>query len=172
MDYKNNQLFVRMMTSKNGGNTVNKEFHEIINELKILKSYESSTINKMRTEFINLNNYISHFHKNNSNIKNMCCYCLEKNEDIIHFVLKCPRFERQRKKLFKNLRQISIKFKNKANISINDILFPHMWQIQPNTKDPWYKEKLYNNTLIRIKILRELVQFTKETKRFKGEFGE
>ena len=49
------------------------------------------------------------------------------------------------------------------------MLFPHIWQEDPINTDPKYKEIKEKNLEREVEILKCVVQFVKETKRFKKE---
>ena len=174
--FYNEFLFLRMMRYGKNGNDFNSNCYKyLINEIKYLNAEETSIINKLRTENINLNNFIYFYFKNNnkSNHNNGNCNGLcSTNETVSHFLLECLKFKKQRNILFKKLRKINIKFKFRNNIKSIDILFPHIWQAHPNIDDEDYKIKNYKNLLIRVQILKEVCNFVKSTERFNGDYGE
>ena len=76
-----------------------------------------------------------------------------------------------RKKLRKELRKITIFFKYEINFKAKNILFPHSWQTKPRRKDKNYKDIINKNLETRVKILKQVVKFVNETKRFKTDIG-
>ena len=66
----------------------------------------------------------------------------------------------------KKLRKIDIFFKYEENFTAVNILYPHIWQIKPKKKDENYKEILEKNTRKRISILKAVIKFTIDTRRF------
>ena len=73
--------------------------------------------------------------------------------------------------MLKELRKITIFFKYDINFTAKNILFPHTWQLKPHRNDENYKEKLVNNLNKRVRILKTVVKFVDETKRFKNDIG-
>ena len=70
------------------------------------------------------------------------------------------------------LKRIDIFFKNRSHFTSKNLLFPHSWQVRPYRKDPNYKCKLNAQLLRRVRILREVINFVRMTRRFKREqFG-
>ena len=171
-------IFIQMMKYGNNGDEISMDGYKFMNhEFKYLNQKEVSLINKLRTEHINLNNYIYYYHEKNNKEKkevtNGKCINCKCNETISHYILECNMFDQQRKILFKKLRKIDIKFKNRNNVSIIEILFPHIWQINyTKDLDSDYKLKNDRNTRIRIEILKAIIEFVRKTERFNGEYGE
>ena len=179
--------YIKMLKYQCNGNEFNFRSNKyLIDEYKFLNSKEISIINKLRTEHVNLNNYIYFFHEksnkkqnNNNNNNNdnkiktngLCNIC-KCNENVTHFMLKCKVYNQQRKILFKNLRKINKKFREIGKCDILDVLFPHIWQSQPMRDDEYYKQKWYENIQVRVNILKAIVNYVKRTQRFNGEFGE
>ena len=177
--FKGESIYLRMRKYGCNNNEWNENNHkEFYNEYKFLNQKEVSIINKIRTEYINLNNYVYYYHeKNKKEIKDgktmgKCKHC-KCNENISHYILDCKLYENQRKKLFKKLRNIDIKFKNQNKITILDLLFPHLWQIKyAKEYDENYKEKNNKNIRVRVEIFKQIVKYTETTRRFNGQYGE
>ena len=70
-----------------------------------------------------------------------CSYCkkLEILETVRHYLIDCPKYERQRNKMRQELIEIDISFKNEKNFNARRLLFPHWYQ-----KNPGKIEKLYD----------------------------
>ena len=71
-----------------------------------------------------------------------------------------------RKRLRKELRKIDVFFKYEENFTAVNILFPHIWQIKPKKKEMNYQEMIEKNTRKRISILKAVIKFTMDTRRF------
>ena len=149
----------------------------IKNELKYLKKHECEIIMKLRTEYINLNNYLFYIGKHNDGTCDGC----DTIESVSHFLIDCPgytdeiqmsynrnnrNYDGYRKNLRKKLRKIDVFFKQSENFNAVNILFPHTWQLKPRKKDENYNEILEKNTKKRISILKAVVKFTIDTRRF------
>ena len=147
------------------------------NELKYLKPFEAGIICKLRTEHINLNSYKS-FRFGDTN--GLCRYC-NVYESVEHFLIDCPGqsnilslalnwmdcdYNICRNKLKSRLKRIDIFFKNKSHFTVSNLLFPHSWQKRPYRSDPNYKIKCDAQLLRRVRILQEVINFVKLTKRF------
>ena len=77
-----------------------------------------------------------------------------------------------RAKFRKELRKISIFFKEEKNFNILNILFPQIWQREPKKTNPHYRDIKEKNIDREIQILKCVVRFVQNTKRFKKEkFG-
>ena len=158
--------FIKMMEYNE--NDFNKNSKHFIDEFKYLKESELSIINKLRTEYINLNDYKCKFFKYKTNTCEKCkCNCIE---TVNHYLLDCIAYNKFRKKLKRNLKKINIRFKYENNHTVIDWLFPHIWQSNINRAK--FYETYYKNIEIRMKILRLICTFVNETERFKGEYGE
>ena len=132
---------------------------------------------KLRTEYINLNNYLHYIGKHSDGTCDGC----EEIENVSHFLTECPGFTDEiqmsynrnnrnyvgyRKNLRKRLRKIDIFFKYEENFTAVNMLYPHIWQTKPKRKDENYKEILEKNTRKRISILKAVIKFVIETRRF------
>ena len=147
------------------------------NSTKFLKQYEIEIINKLRTEHINLNHYKK---KRFKDTDGKCQYCGVK-ETVNHFLLDCPgsnienhntydiNYNIQRRKLKSELKKISIFFKYEQNFNCENLLFPYVWLVDPNKKDPNYQEIKNRNQYRITNVLKAVVKFVKNTKRFKKE---
>ena len=165
----------------NGTNNIRNKTKILKNENKFLNRYESEIINKLRTEYINLNEYKSfRFGDTDGN----CTYC-GVPETVQHYLMDCcgninsinnnihgnndMNYNICRKTLRKRLRKISCYMKNDVNFTVDNILFPNIWQLDPMKTDPHYKRKKQNNMKRVISILKSVVKYVLETKRFKYE---
>ena len=75
-----------------------------------------------------------------------------------------------RNKLNKELRKISVFYKNPNHFTSENILFPHIWQrklTKKNKNDKWDRDRIY----YRSQILKAVTKFVYETKRFNDDFG-
>ena len=75
----------------------------------------------------------------------------------------------QQDKFRKELRKIAIFFKQEKNFNVINILFPHVWQANPKKTNPDYHEIKEKNRKREIDILKCVVRFVQNTKRFKKE---
>ena len=180
--YTGNMIFHKYIVSHcNGSYSVRNKSKILKNENKYLKRYESEIINKLRTEYINLNEYkLFRFNENDGN----CKYC-NVPETVQHFLIDCSgntnnrnnnkhkdsdmNFNMCRKILRKSARKISCYMKNEANFNVVNLLFPNIWQLDPSKTDPHYKRKIQNNMNRSILILKAVVKYVLETKRFVNE---
>ena len=173
--WNNDFNFIKMIP-KNDENTFcafKSQSKYFLEEFKFLTGEESMFINQLRTEHIFLSDYACNFfpklYKHHG-------YCLECNnnhiESVKHYLLKCNKFEIQRNKLRKALRQINKRFREEIHFNITEILFPHTWQYKPNRDDHNINLILKQNLGVRIAILREVIKYVKLTKRFKDEPNE
>ena len=120
---------------KNKSNHMNKE-------LNYLNQKECEIIMKLRTEFINLNHYLHHI---NYHPDGLCDHC-GVDETVSHFLIDCIGFRDSvclnlhqdntdftiaRKRLRYRLKKIAVFFRNPANFTVKNILFPHFWQLNP-----------------------------------------
>ena len=113
------------------------------------------------TEHIELNSYL--FEKkmkcpitNAIPISKKFTYC-DEIESVQHYPLRCKKYGKQRKILFKKLIKINHKFKYKKYQSIKFILFPY---------------KIHNNIEQKqIQIWNEILSYIKATKRFNNLYG-
>ena len=155
-------------------------FRILKKKLKYLKQFETEIISKLRCEYINLNGY-KYFIFDETNGK--CIYC-NVEETVNHFLIECKGNENEyvnnnnelemdyniiRTKFRKALRNISIFFKEEKNFTSINILFPQIWQNEPRKTNPDYKEILKKNNEREVEILKCVVRFVQDTKRFKKE---
>ena len=142
--------------------------------------FETKIISKLRCEYINLNGY-KYFTFDETNGK--CIYC-DVEETVDHFLINCKGNDNEyvtynnelemdynivRSKLRKELRNVSIFFKEEKNFTSLNILFPQIWQKNPNKTNPEYKEIKKKNMEREVEILKCVVRFVQNTKRFKKE---
>ena len=139
-----------------------------VKEMFELTTEEAEVIGKLRTERCNLNNYTHHYHKTYTNECTNGCNCIE---NVTHYLLHCKKYNKERRKLFKELKEISTYYDDNNNLNSIDILFPDNWQDPIDPNDGQIKYKMNLNLLDRVAILRAVVVYVRETKRFEGEFG-
>ena len=138
-----------------------------------MKPIECEIINKLRTEYINLNNY-KKFYFNESNGTCNNCKC---KESVKHYLLDCEgnnniNYKYIRFKLWKDLRKLHSKFRYENNRTVENLLFPHIWILDPRKDCNEYWFKLQYNEQLRVKILKRICLFVLESKRFeKEEYG-
>ena len=182
--YCGDMIMQKFMVTYDGNKyNVRNRNKKMRNQLKYLKQFESEIINKLRSEYINLNGY-KNFKFNETNGK--CIYC-NVEETVEHFLIKCKGSKSEyanfhndfemdydiiRAKFRKTLKTISIFFKEEKNFNITNILFPQCWQNQPKKTNPEYHDIKEKNLAREVKILKCVVRFVQDTKRFKKEkFG-
>ena len=71
--------------------------------------------------------------------------------------------------LIGRLKRISVFFKYRINFTVQNLLFPHSWQLKPyrdGLSKSEYRKKINSQTFRRIGIFKEIVNFVKSTKRF------
>ena len=134
-------LFVKAMFDENGnvrniGNKLKAELYGLENE-------ECEIINKLRTEYINLNNFKYYFFKETAGT---CFHCPHEIDSVSHLLLDCTMNESKfypiskiRYKFLKDLRKLHMHFKNLRNFNAMDILFPHTWLLNPYANDRKFK---------------------------------
>ena len=183
--YKGNMIFHRMVIDPNGNIRYNS--NEMKNELRYLKPYEASIITKLRTECINLNDYkYFRFKDENRGELNMCRYC-NVPETVEHYLIDCAgqtdqmalrynpmdtNYNASRNILKARLRRIDSFFRNRSNFNVQNLLFPHTWQVKPSRDDQYYKNKMNRRLNRRIFIFKEIIEYVHRTMRFRRErFG-
>ena len=113
-----------------------------------------------------------------------CRFC-KVPETVNHYLMDCPgvtnpmhiklnrknaNFDNHRWKLQKELRKISVFFKNGLNFSVQNILFPHIWQRRIHGRKRstnWNRDGVY----FRSQILKAVAKFVINTKRFNDDYG-
>ena len=178
--YRGNGILIKSIVSfeydvKNRVNSMKKE-------LEYFNQKECEILMKLRTEYINLNQYL---HYINYHPDGECDHC-SVQETVSHFLIDCVGFRDSphldlhkdnidftiaRKHLRNSLRKIAIFFKHEINFTAKNILFPHVWQQNPRYGDKNYKQVMDKNLKKRIAILKAVIVFVFETKRFKNNFG-
>ena len=128
-----------------------------------------------------MNHYLHYINRHSNGLCDHCGI----DETVNHFLIDCPGFADSpfkdlhknnmdfnifRNQLKKRLKKQSIFFKNPRNFTSINLLFPHLWQLQPNQDNPNYKEILNQNIQRRVEILRLVVRFVRDTKRFNNQF--
>ena len=183
--YIGNMIMQRYMVFQNNYQyKVRKFSNNLRNQLKHLSQFEAEVINKLRTECINLNGYKQFkYDETNGN----CIYCgINSNveETVEHYILDCPgsknefvnyhnkcevNYNQIRMQMRKELTKAAIFFKEEKNINILNLLFPNIWQQDPRKTNPKYHQILKRNKIREIEVLRCVVRFVKNSKRFQKE---
>ena len=179
--YIGGMIMQRYMVHSDGTQLKIRKFDKSLrNQLKYLSKFESEIINKLRTECINLNGY-KEYKYGETNEK--CIYC-DVEETVEHFLLDCKGNKNKfviyhneyeldydiiRNNFRKNLVKQARFFKQECNFNIINILFPNVWQQDPIKTNPKYHEIKKRNDRREVEILKCVVQFVKDTKRFKKE---
>ena len=163
-------LFMKAMFDEN--DCVRKVRNIFKAEIMGLNRKECEVINKLQTEYINLNNFKYYFFKETTS----GCYACNCNETVSHLLFDCiihcnakKRVLKLRNEFFAKLRKIHMHFKYRQNFNAIDILFPHTWISKPYSKDPDYKSKCKKNAKLRIKIIKCVVKFVIDLGRFNNE---
>ena len=78
-------------------------------------------------------------------------------------------YDQIRMEMKKELSKIAIFFKEEKNMNILNLLFPHIWQQDPKKTNPKYQQILERNKIREIEVLRCVVRFVKNSKRFQKE---
>ena len=76
-----------------------------------------------------------------------------------------------RNQMKKELRKIAYFFKNGSHFTIQNILFPHVWQRKLNNKNKKNSNWNRYGTYFRVQILKSIVKFVLNTKRFSDDYG-
>ena len=74
--------------------------------------------------------------------------------------------------LIGRLKRIAVFFKYPINITAQNLLFHHCWQLKPykdGISKSEFRKKLNNQTRRRINIFKEIVNYVKMTRRFEFE---
>ena len=172
--HNSEKLFAQSIINRFNNKLINNN-NKMKNELKYLSAIEAETINKLRTEYINLNNFEKKFFKKCDGLCNICGI----NDTVSHFLLECKinnnennKINELRHAMINKLKKIDIFYKNDFNINSINLLFPHTWQQDPTRDDKEWKIKMEINTAKRVKILKIIVNFVLKTERFKDlEYG-
>ena len=173
-NFTGNGEFFNMFPQNRYGDTIYiKQSEYLIDEYKYLKADEASTINKLRTEHINLQNYKNYFFEkldyNNNICKNCSRACFE---TVKHYLCDCPKYINERNRMYRELRKINQIYKKPIYRNTSSIIFPHTWQNELDSMDIDYKQKKITNTKARVDILKIVKKYVDETKRFNGDYGE
>ena len=101
-----------------------------------------------------------------------CKYCKNIPETVDYFLIKCPGvtdemhqklnknnvdYNKRRLIVRKRLRKIAVFFKNEFNFTVQNILFPHIWQRRIHgckNSNNWTRNGLY----LRVQILKAVVK--------------
>ena len=115
----------------------------------------------------------------------MCDHC-KVAETISHFLIDCVGYKESvelslhkdnidftipRCKMRKKLRKIAMFFKYEQNFNVKNILFPHLWMVEQKKGDNNSVRIKRKNLEKRVAILKAIITFVNETKRFKHNFG-
>ena len=179
--YTGSMIMQRYMVQFNGANYNVRKFDKTLrNQIKFLSKFESEIINKLRTECINLNGYKKYKY---GETNGKCIYC-GTEETVEHFLLYCKgsknkfvNYHNENEVNYNivrsDFRQQLIKqakfFEHEINFNIINILFPNVWQQDPINTNPKYHEIKERNQKREVAILKEVVKFVINTKRFKKE---
>ena len=119
-------------------------------------------ITQLRTQHVLLNEYKFKYKMAETDI---CPNC-DKKESVQHFMMECPEYDIPRNKLFNRIHK---NYPNKLDdIQLHHILFPDIPTRCTNNK--FEQEKyLADRRNYRLDILKQLIQYIKETQRFKKE---
>ena len=158
---------------------VNNRSNEMKKELEHLTKRECSIIMKLRSEYINLNHYLHHI---NYHPDGMCDHC-NVSETVPHFLMDCYGYKKSvelslhtdnvdftisRCRMRKKLKKIAIFFKYEQNFNVMNILFPHLWLKDSNKNEKNCMKIKKKNLEKRVAILKAVITFVDETKRFKN----
>ena len=175
--YIGDGIFIRSIV--NFDYKINNRTNEMKKELEFLTKRECSIIMKLRSEYVNLNHYLHHI---NYHADGMCDHC-NVAETVTHFLMDCYGYKKSvelslhkdnvdftipRCKMRKKLKRIAIFFKYEQNFNVNNILFPHTWLKDPNKNEENWYEIRKKNLEKRVEILKTVITFVDETKRFKN----
>jgi hypothetical protein len=154
-------------------------------ELERLSIREAEILNKLRTEYINLNHY-KYFRFNNEYENGNCIYC-NVRETVSHYLIDCSgelnemalkfnplavNYNKERLKLQKQLQKLIIFFRYPENFTSENLLFPHIWIPQPQRKQKNWMELYEKNMNIKINIFKLIATYVRNTKRFeRDKFG-
>ena len=112
-----------------------------------------------------------------------CIYC-NVEETVEHFILNCSgnksdyavyhnenemNYNEIRLKFRKELNKIAIFFKEEKNFNVINLLFPNIWQNDPEKTNPNYYEIKEKNVKREVDVLKCVVRFVQHTRRFKKE---
>ena len=162
-------------------NAMVNQNNNVKKELDFMTQRECEIITKLRTEHSNSNHYL--FTMSIVNDFN-CKWCKGPNilvpETVDHFLLECGgcqsnmiqslhknniTYDNHRNVPKKQLKKIIPFFKYPNNFTVQNILFPHIWQRRmngSNKSNNWNRDGTY----YRVKILKAVVRFVNNTKSF------
>jgi len=129
-------------------------------ESRYLKPDQMKIITQLRTGTIGLNSFGFNVNYLFQDISSPNCDHCGIPETIVHFLLKCHKYQNLRIKMLDSIYKIHPFYKNPENLTIIQLLFPHIHQqiCHINPKKAVIK---------RVKIIDAICNFVKETKRFK-----
>jgi hypothetical protein len=155
--FENNNNYDRIW--KNIENNNNKIF---IIDKKQLTYNETAILCRLRSEHIEINEYLFRFNQYNSDKCELCNNnCIE---NIYHFLLECPYYNALRNVLFEELKEKSIIFNGNPDTNMN--YFDIMAYLYPHT----LQKELYSSISIneRIYIYKCIYKYVIKSKRFEN----
>ena len=167
-------------------NNVCNIYKDTKKELEYLSQRECEIITKFRTEHINLNHYLYTMGiVNDYNCKWRVKPQIIAPETVYHFLLDCGGCQNDmlkslhknnvpcnifRNKLKRELKKITPFFKCPSKFAVQNILFHHIRQRRingTNRNQNWDRDGTY----YRVQILKAVVKFVNNTKRFNNVYG-
>ena len=142
----NSKLMVKLRKTKH-----------IMKELLHLSKSESAILTRLRTEHISLNHYKNVVRTKSLHSTTSKCDCGHEKETVTHYLLHCKQFKKERIEMWDNICLIDEFFKKKCNRNINNLLFYFKKQ---------EKAHLRSKIDIRVSIIKEILKFIINTKRF------
>ena len=176
--YINEQLFMKAMYRMDDEKILNKNGKYLFEEMKYLNALQAEVIMKLRTESAHLNYFLAKQYQL-PDTDGTCLNC-GTNETVSHYLIDCEKYKKQREALkfrllLKNEKLWPIEFfRETKNWTAVNLLFPHFWQVRPNPKSTakfLYDQKVEELLDERLRILRAVALFVRETKRFDSDIG-
>ena len=176
--YVNEQLFIKAMFRIDDSKVLNKNGKYLFEEIRYLNALQAEIIMKLRTESAHLNYFLAKQYKLPDT--NGTCLMCGTNETVTHYLIDCQKYQKQRdalkfRLLLKDKKHWPIEhFKHTKNWTAIDLLFPHFWQVRPKPDSMakfLYERKIKTLLNERLRILRAVVLFVRETKRFDSDIG-
>ena len=176
--YVNEQLFMKAMFKMDDDKVLNQNGKYLFQEIRHLNALEAEIIMKLRTESAHLNYFLDKQYKLPDT--NGTCLNCGTIETVSHYLIDCEKYQKQRDKLKYRLLLKAKKiwpieyFREAKNWTAINLLFPHYWQAKPNPKSMpkfLYEEKIDELLKDRLRILRAVALYVRETKRFESDIG-
>ncbi|MCP4988761.1 MAG: hypothetical protein GY928_22740, partial [Colwellia sp.] len=148
----------RLMMAKNP--KLSKKIYKLI---KYMNCSQMGVIMRLMTGHIELNEYCFHIGIKDSDdeVPNRpeCEQCsTNENEDVEHFILRCPKYDLARMRLINDLDDIWDGFENGTNVDLGSILFPYTIKMDDTNRDM----ELNNQ----VKCWKALLRYVHRTGRF------